>query len=160
MQVSVIIPEYGKLSWSAGWADSRQQKAATTSDVYHIGSISKMYTSAVVMKLVQDGIISLDDPLSKYMDDFQGSERITIKNLLNHTSGIYNYTENIGFQLNTILRRKHWDVEEILRIGKEEGLYFEPGSDHYYSNTNYVILGKKYQANLFRHCYKKNSYLL
>lgn len=141
IQVSVIIPDQGKWSCGAGWADPKQKRVATPSDIYHIGSISKMYTSAVIMKLVQEGIISLEDSLAKYMEGFPGSEKITIRHLLNHTSGIYNYTENKGFQIKTVLLRKQWSVNEMLELGEAGELYFQPGTEHYYSNTNYVILG-------------------
>ncbi len=141
LQVSVIIPDKGKWSCAAGWADPKEKRVATTSDIYHIGSISKMYTSAVIMKLIQDGVISLDDSLAKYVDDFPRNEEITIRHLLNHTSGIYNYTENMGYQLKTVLLRKQWSIDEMLELGKAGEAYFEPVANHYYSNTNYVLLG-------------------
>lgn len=114
LQVSVIIKGKGKWTGSVGWADPKEKRAATVNDLYHIGSVSKMYTSALIMMLVQEGKLSLQDPISKYISSYQQGDKITIRNLLNHTSGLSNYTEDFGYQMKTVLLRNRWTEEDSL----------------------------------------------
>jgi D-alanyl-D-alanine carboxypeptidase len=142
LQVSIIIKGRDKWTGSVGWADPKEKRAAVNNDLYHIGSISKMYTSAIIMMLVQEGKLSLQDPISKYIPNFPQGDKITIRNLMNHTSGISNYTEDLGFQMKTVLFRKKWTEEDIFALVNCQQPKFEPGKNHFYSNSNYVLLGE------------------
>lgn len=66
------------------------------------------------MMLVQEGKLSLQDPISKYISSYQQGDKITIRNLLNHTSGLSNYTEDFGYQMKTVLLRNRWTEEDSL----------------------------------------------
>lgn len=142
LQVSVIIKGKGKWTGSVGLADPKEKRVATINDLYHIESVTKMYTSALIMRLVQEGKLSLQDPISKYIPNYPQGNKITIRNLLNHTSGIANYTENFKYELETVLLRKKWAEEDIIKLVNGQQSEFEAGTKHVYSNSNYVLLGE------------------
>ena len=107
--------------------------------IFQIGSVTKQFTATVILKLQEQGKLSVQDKLSKYITDFAGSDRITIEHLLRHTSGIYNYTNDNRFMNNESL--KHVELERMISMMKEKPLEFQPGSKFSYSNSNYILLG-------------------
>ncbi|MCB0664105.1 MAG: beta-lactamase family protein, partial [Saprospiraceae bacterium] len=114
----------------------------TTDMVSGVGSVTKTITAACIMQLRGEGKLSLDDSLGKYLPSFPNVKpEITIRQLLNHTSGIYNYTDNPN--LNTRISQNYarvWQPDEILNNFVLAQL-FNPGDNWAYSNTNYVLLG-------------------
>jgi CubicO group peptidase (beta-lactamase class C family) len=109
----------------------------SSSTVFEIGSISKQITAAAVMMLVEDGKVSVDDPISKYIAESPGSWRgISLRHLLTHTSGLRNYNGLPGFELRERLKR----AELVKRIGAYPQS-FPPGDAHGYGNINYHLLG-------------------
>ena len=122
-----------------GLADVDARRAPTAATIYEIGSITKQFTSAAIMKLVEQGRVRLDDDLSKYVPQFplQG-KKVSIRQLLNHTSGIHSYTSEPSW-------RKTWnDVlspDEIIKLVAADTFDFAPGSAWRYDNTGYVLLG-------------------
>lgn len=114
-------------------------RAATPTTIYQIGSITKQFTSAAVMKLVDQGRVKLDDDLSKYVPQFplQG-KKVSIRQLLNHTSGIHSYTSSPGWP-------KTWNDEmspdAIVKLVAADSFDFAPGTAYRYNNTGYVLLG-------------------
>ena len=107
--------------------------------VFRIGSITKQFTAAGIMKLVESGKIALDDPLAKYLPDFDtGGRTVTIRQLLHHTSGIPNYTAQPGF----IGKDERLDptTKDLLALVAGKPFSFEPGTSWSYSNTNYILL--------------------
>ncbi|HEY5061764.1 MAG TPA: serine hydrolase [Gemmatimonadaceae bacterium] len=122
-----------------GYADIAAKRRAGPTTVYEIGSITKQFTSSAIMRLVEQGKINLDDDLSKYVPNFPLHGRhVTIGELLNHTSGIHNYTAEPAWQ-------KHWaedlTTDSIVGFVKQDTLDFAPGTKWSYSNTGYVLLG-------------------
>ena len=108
--------------------------------LFAIGSITKNVVAALTLKLVEEGKLSLDDPLSDWLPEYPHvNSTITIRQLLNHTSGIYMFWSNqeIWDELKND-RYKVWTAEEILSYIKEP--YFAPGEGWRYSNTNYLLL--------------------
>jgi D-alanyl-D-alanine carboxypeptidase len=111
-------------------------------DHFRIGSNTKTMTGTVVLQLVQEGRIALSDPLSKYRPDVPGGAGITIAQMLDMRSGLYNYTE-----LESISRTldddptKVWQPEELVALGLAQPRYFAPGQGFHYSNTNMMLLG-------------------
>jgi D-alanyl-D-alanine carboxypeptidase len=103
--------------------------------------------STCILKLEEDGMLSIDDPIDLYLrptlinDTINASSTITIKNLLNHTSGIANSAANNSCQLNILsnLTASH-TLEEAVYCGSSQGELFSPGTDWTYSNTNYTLL--------------------
>lgn len=113
-----------------------------TGDHFRVGSNTKTMTGTVVLQLVDEGEISLDDPVSDYRPDVPNGEDITIRQLLNMRSGLFNYSEEESF--NQTLDddpARVWDPEELVEIGLSEDPYFPPGEGFHYSNTNTVLLG-------------------
>ena len=117
--------------------DAWRAPAATT--IYEIGSITKQFTSAAIMRLVERGRVKLDDDLSTYVPQFplQG-RKVSIRQLLNHTSGIHSYTSPPGWA-------KTWNDElspdAIVKFVAADTFDFAPGSAYRYNNTGYVLLG-------------------
>ena len=122
-----------------GLANVEAWRAPTAATIYEIGSITKQFTSAAIMKLVEQGRVKLDDDLSKYVPQFplQG-KKVTIRQLLNHTSGIHSYTSSAAWQ-------KTWNDElspdAIIRFVAADTFDFAPGTAYRYNNTGYVLLG-------------------
>ena len=114
-------------------------RAATVSTRFAIGSITKQFTAAAILVLVDREKLSLDDTVSKYLPELTGSGRVTIRELLSHTSGYRDYflQEYIPARM-----QRPTSVDSILRTWAERPLDFEPGSQWQYSGTNYVIAGR------------------
>jgi len=108
--------------------------------LFAIGSITKNFVATLTLELVEEGMLSLDDPLSKWLPEYPHiNSEISIRQLLNHTSGIYMFWSNqqIWDDLKKD-RNKIWTHEEVLTYIKEP--YFEPGEGYRYSNTNYLLM--------------------
>lgn len=120
-----------------GLASVELEVPATAATVFEIGSISKQITAAAVMLLVEEGKVSLDDAVSKYIPESPEAWRgVTVRHLLTHTSGLKNYNGLPGFELTERLKR----AEFVKRIGTHP-LGFAPGEAHSYGNINYSLLG-------------------
>jgi CubicO group peptidase (beta-lactamase class C family) len=106
---------------------------------YRIGSVSKQFTAVAVLQLVQKGEIYLDDPVTKYLPDYNTyGETITINHLLSHTSGIPSYTENPVFAEKMF---EDQSKKELIESFEKDSLLFKPGTDWSYSNSGYVLAG-------------------
>jgi len=122
-----------------GLAGREANRAAAASTIYRIGSITKQFTAAGIMREVEQGKILLDDPITKYLPDVPThGQRITVRNLLTHTSGVHNYTDKPEWV-------KRWGEEmtprQIVAFVDTDTLDFAPGTKYSYSNTGYVLLG-------------------
>lgn len=156
----------GSFSWSgaAGIASQNGQVPMTQDTPIYIASITKLYTATAIMRLYEEGALSLDDPMSKYLPEglirgihvYKGkdySHEITIKELLSHTSGIADYyTEKPKggkslFELFLEDPERSWTVDETIeRAQKDLKPNFPPGTDASYSDTNFQLLGKVIEA--------------
>lgn len=154
---SVAIRQDGKLVYSKaiGFTGQSTNKTikATPATVYRIGSISKMYTAALIFQLIQQQKLGMETLLSNYFPAIPNSGKIKIKHLLGHTSGIFNITSDSTF--------KSWyqqpvSKEQMTAKITAHAPVFEPGTNKQYSNSNYILLGyiietitkKTYQLNL------------
>ncbi len=121
-----------------GERDHERGLPATSATVYRIGSITKQFTSAAIMQLVEQGRIGLNDPLTKYLPQYPQWRTVTIRQLLNHTSGIHSYTGNADWV-------KTWNDDlttaQIVAFVAKDTFDFTPGSAYRYNNTGYVLLG-------------------
>ncbi len=122
-----------------GQADIENDVPAIAETVYRIGSITKQFTAAAVMQLVEAGKIGLDDPITKYLPDYptQGHE-VTIRHLLTHTSGIKSYTGLAAWRPTIKLDLTD---EELLALFKDEPFDFTPGERFLYNNSGFYLLG-------------------
>ncbi|AYA26193.1 D-alanyl-D-alanine carboxypeptidase [Rhodococcus rhodochrous J3] len=111
-------------------------------DHVRVGSNTKTWTATVILQQVQDGNLALSDPVSKHRPDVPNGDAITIEQLLNMRSGLYNYTETPEFnQAMDDDPERVWQPEELLDLAFANPPYFPPGEGYHYSNTNYVLLG-------------------
>jgi CubicO group peptidase (beta-lactamase class C family) len=154
---SALIAQHGiiLLQRSYGYKNFRRHVPDDNNTIYQIGSITKQFTATVILKLEEEGKLSVMDKLSKYFPDFQYGDGITLENLLTHTSGIYNYTNDIDAGDSDIVRNpiKKTLVTDI--VFKHQPA-FKPGTQFQYSNSNYYLLGliiekvsgKSYEQNV------------
>ena len=138
---SVLVAEKGTVILKKGYglANMEWDIPNAPDTKFRLGSITKQFTSMLVMQQVEKGLIGLDDPIVKYLKDYpkpQG-ERITVRHLLTHTSGTPNYTEFLDIRRD----RKPYTVEQLIATFSAKALEFEPGSKWHYSNSGYVLLG-------------------
>jgi len=120
-----------------GIIDSDTNVKANTKTIYRIGSISKVFTASIIMKLVEDKKLKLSSPLTRWYPKIKNSSQITIEHMLNHSSGIYNFTNTDEYQ-NYLSKPQTRD--ELYHKILEFGSAFDPGEKSEYSNSNYVLL--------------------
>jgi D-alanyl-D-alanine carboxypeptidase len=136
-------------SWAASLGTSNLATHAPMNQAMHfrIGSITKTFVGTVILQLVDEGKLKLDDPISKYQPEVPNGKNITVREVLNMSSGLYNYSEDDSFEnaLNTELLGNNmdrvWKPQELLDIAFKHPPYFAPGKGLHYSNTNYILLG-------------------
>ena len=135
--VAVGVVDKGKVTTRGyGFANVEHMVPVTDETIFQSGSLGKMFTATAVMLQVEDGKLSLDDPLTKFFPDAPASwQAIKIRNLLNHTSGIPDYTTS------TFDYRKDYTEDELARMAFAQKLEFPAGSRWNYSNTGYALLG-------------------
>jgi D-alanyl-D-alanine carboxypeptidase len=134
----VVIRDGREIKNSAyGTANLELNVPVKTNTVFEIGSITKQFTAAGILLLVQDGRLSVDDKISQHLKDTPVAwANITIRHLLTHTSGIKSYTGLEGFALT-----RHLTPEQFIKAIGAYPLEFEPGASWKYCNTGYNLLG-------------------
>lgn len=138
----VLIAQRGEVVYkrSFGQANIELKVAMQPDHIFRIGSITKQFTAAAILKLAEVGKLSLQDTITKFIQDFPTSgNTITIEHLLTHTSGIKNYT---GLpQWTPEVRRIDATPKAMMHFFKDEPLEFPPGTQFRYSNSGYILLG-------------------
>ena len=140
--VTVLVDRHGEtvFEMSIGMADVAEKRAADVDSVYSIGSITKSFTALATLQLVEGGQLGLDDTVGKWLVDYTGPARdVTVAQLLDHTSGIPNYTEDR--ELYPRLRRDAWTRPAMVANFASLPLAFTPGSRWSYTNSGYYLLG-------------------
>src|SRR5689334_22823529 len=137
---SIAVVKDGKIVYLKAYGSARLEPKtpATTAMRYSIGSISKQFTAAAMLLLQEEGKLSLDDRVSKFIPDLTRANEVTIRQLLSHTSGYQDYWPQdyvFPMMLEPVTARK------ILDLWARKPLDFDPGTKWQYSNTNYVIAG-------------------
>ncbi len=121
-----------------GLANVELNVPATAETVYRIGSITKQFTAAAILLLVEEGKLTLDDPLSTYLPDYpQHAAQVTIRHLLEHTSGIKSFT---GLPNYRVEQPDYVSQEDVIDRFQHLPLEFEPGEKHSYCNSGYFLL--------------------
>jgi D-alanyl-D-alanine carboxypeptidase len=112
-------------------------------DLYmRIGSETKTFTVTAVLQLVDQGKVSLDDPVGKYLDGVPNGDRITLRDLAGMRSGLFNYSEDTGFfKALTSDPQRAFTPQQLLAYAFRHPVMFRPGEKFYYSNTNLILLG-------------------
>lgn len=134
----------GKGAWirSTGKADTQTGDPMNPRDGFRIASITKTFTGTLVLQLVDEGRLTLDDTIDKYVSGIPDGDKITMRMLLNHTSGIFDCDDDPGLS-ETILTEplKQWTPQEMVDIALKYPPYFPPGQGYHYSNTDSILLG-------------------
>jgi len=168
---SVLIAEKGKVIYKKGFglADMEWNVPNQPGTKFRLGSITKQFTSMLIMQLVEQGKLKLDVPISTYLPDYpkKSGEIITIHHLLTHSSGIPNITSFRGFSKD--ISRNSYSPLQLVNLFADSTLQFKPGERNSYSNSGYMLLGyiiekvtgKSYeqvlQENIFTPLNMKNS---
>jgi peptidoglycan/LPS O-acetylase OafA/YrhL/CubicO group peptidase (beta-lactamase class C family) len=143
--LSVELANGATWTGASGRADRRSGERMTPDMRVRIGSLSKMFTAVVVLQLVQEGKIELDKPIATWLPDLlPDGDAITVRQLLQHTSGLYDYFEDRAFVREAYSDpERHWEPRELVAYAVGFPSAFEPGAkDRWsYSSTNYVVLG-------------------
>lgn len=127
---------------TAGEADVAHHRPMRPRDRFRIASITKMMVATAVLGLVEEHRLGLDDPVARWLPDAVDDPRITVRQLLQHASGLYDFGDDgdfIGTALASPERR--WAPAELVAIAGEHPPYFAPGAGFHYSNTGFVLLG-------------------
>ncbi|MBB5205504.1 CubicO group peptidase (beta-lactamase class C family) [Inhella inkyongensis] len=109
-----------------------------------LGSITKQFAAATLLKLIDEGKASLDDRLSKFLPDYPNGQAITLAQLLNHSSGVKSYTGIAGYMVNPI--RAQLSTAELVKVFKDLPVDFAPGQQYRYNNSGYVLVGAVIEA--------------
>ncbi len=131
------IIKYQK-AFGYSYTDNDKKVPADIYTKYRIGSATKMFTAVMIFQLIEEGKLSLDKKLNSYFPNLPNANKITISNMLYHRSGLHDYTHDTNFPEWMDKPKTH---DELIKIIKDKGSDFEPGSAADYSNSNYLLLG-------------------
>jgi len=122
-----------------GMADLEHGIPMRPDHVFRIGSITKQFTGVAILMLVDEGLLSLDDPLTRFFPEYPtGGRTVTVEQLLAHTSGIRSYTSMPEWEPT---QRQDLTVAELIHLFQDQPFDFEPGEDWAYNNSGYILLG-------------------
>src|SRR5215207_7316467 len=138
---AVQTPRY---TWvrALGVADRASGEPMTPEMHHRIGSVTKTFTATLLLKAADEGLLSLDDTIDRYVKGVPNGDEITLRQMANMTSGFADYyLDEQFFDEMTSHPKRVWTTQELVRIGIEDSPMFDPGTEWFYSNTNYVLLG-------------------
>ena len=130
-------------SRAVGFSSIENKRQADAQTLYHIGSISKMFTSVIVHQLLEEGKLKNDTKLSAFFPKLPNADKITIAQLLNHSSGLFNFTRDSNY---LSLCSTYHSNDSLLRMFSRFKPSFQPGEKNDYSNTGYVLLSMIIEA--------------
>src|SRR5882724_5685376 len=138
---TVLVARQGKILLQKGYGfkNAATQAPNTVNTIYGIASLTKQFTAAIILKLQEQGKLSVEDKLSKYYPGYPNGDKITIRHLLSHTSGIYDYTRNREFMSGD--QSQPVALDSMIGLFINKPLDFEPGAKFSYSNSGYTLLG-------------------
>jgi D-alanyl-D-alanine carboxypeptidase len=141
VSAAIVYPDGSLWTGQSGLAILAPQTPLTADTLFSVGSISKTLVAALVGRLAQRGTIGLDDQLSKYVPDFPNAPNVTLRQMLNHTSGIRDPFVDPDMVAAIVNHPSQpWTTAQVLSwIGKP---YFAPGTGYHYSNPNFILLGE------------------
>lgn len=137
----ILIAKKGNVLYKKafGLANMELEVPMKTDMVFEIGSLTKQFTAVAILQLIEQGKLSLNDPITKYIPDYPIKENIiTIHHLLSHTAGIPNYT---NMEKWSSVWRQELTLSETIALFKNAPLDFKPGDEFSYSNSGYILLG-------------------
>jgi len=137
---SVVVIRDGKVivRRAYGMADLERRVPAAPETDYRLASVSKQFTAMAVMLLAKDGKLRYDEPVRDFLPELPAATRgVTVRHLLNHTSGLWDYEDLVAESRTTQLG----DRDVLSLVASKDSLYFQAGSEYRYSNSGYVLLG-------------------
>jgi D-alanyl-D-alanine carboxypeptidase len=146
--VAVVRTPSGVVRVQSGLARRRPRLAMAATDRFRVASMTKSFVATVVLQLVAEGRLRLDDTVERWLPGLvPGGAEITIRQLLDHTSGIFDYYDDARFVRAVIARPgRHWPPRTLVGIATRHRPVFPPGKGWSYSNTNFVVLGLVVEA--------------
>jgi D-alanyl-D-alanine carboxypeptidase len=145
--VVLVKDRAGTRTGAAGFADLGRRSAMRANTSFRIGSVTKSFVAALVLQLAQRGVLRLDDPVERWLPGrVPNGGAITLRQLLNHTSGLYDYSADPLLADAMYRRPVPWLPLSLVAVGTSHPPLFAPGTGWGYSNTNYVLLGLVVQA--------------
>jgi D-alanyl-D-alanine carboxypeptidase len=144
--VGVWVPGRGTWIHAAGLADRATKRPVQVGDYTRIGSITKTFVGTLILQLVGEGKLGLDDPIQRWAPEVPNAQHITVRELLNMSSGLYNYSEDKQWERQAFtptgqVRARQWAPEQLVQVAIAHKPYFAPGQGYHYSNTNTILLG-------------------
>lgn len=141
--LSISLPESNTpITFVSGTTTADGSQGITSHTLFQAGSISKSFTAMMMLQLVAQGKVNLDDPITDYLPQYSQWDDVTIRELLNHTSGIFNYTKAARFdRIRKTDPQAQLSPSQLVNIASAFPSYFPPGKGWRYSNTNYVLAG-------------------
>lgn len=148
IMMSIGTPDNNLWSGASGKTDLAGNINLQPCNITRVGSTVKTFTAVTILLLSEENKLNLDDPINNYLSsdlirNIENANKTTVRQLLQHSSGIYNYIVNARFQtasLNNLT--KVWQRDELLSYARNMKANFAPGTDVQYSNTNYILLGE------------------
>ena len=139
--VAVLVARDGKILFQGGFglADIAKRTPITLETKFRIGSITKQFTAAAVLRLAEQGKLSLGDPLARYFPGFPHGNEVTLRHLLTHTSGLHSYTDKPDF-LGRVT--KAIEPRKLIEWFQDDPPDFAPGVGFHYNNSAYFLLGE------------------
>lgn len=144
VSATIIWPDGRSWTGVNGWADVKQHVPVAPTTAFSAGSVSKTFLAALILQLADEGRLSLDDPVLRWLPTALVPADATIRELLDHTSGLYDFFSNPAIDTALLAdRRRAWTPARAL--GYMRSPYCTPGTCWHYSNSNYVLLGQVVQ---------------
>ncbi|MGM9483931.1 serine hydrolase domain-containing protein [Roseateles sp. NT4] len=144
--VTVLVARGNQLLYKGarGMASIELGVPMQADQLMRIGSVTKQFAATTLLKQIDEGKAKLDDPLSKFLPDYPNGSKITVVQLLNHTSGVKSYTGIAGYMGNPI--RRDLSTAELVKEFKDQPVDFAPGEQWAYNNSGYVLVGAVIEA--------------
>ena len=140
VSAAILFPDGTMWRATSGFADVAAKRRLTADTEFAIASISKTFLGALILAQVEEGRLDLETSVSAYLPDLAIDPLITVRQLLDHTSGLHDYFYDPDIDTALLAdRTRAWTAQDALSYVGEP--YFEPGKGWHYSNTNYVVLG-------------------
>lgn len=173
ISLSIQLQDRDKISdYVSGYYSLANNKKITPDTLFQMGSITKTFTATIIYQLMENNKLKLSDTVSQWLPQYSRWNKITVKDLLHHTSGIYNYTQGRAFDRLIIKNpQKYWSLDELANMAYQHEDLFSPGIKYNYTNTDYILLGliiekitqqsiKEVFDNYFKKYHLNNTYYL
>ena len=142
ISLSISLPSLKQIDLTRGKLIKNGSVEINARDLFQVASLTKTFTAALMLQLEEDGKLNIQEPIGKYLPEYSAWKAITIRQLLNQTSGIADYIDSTNW--GPVLwadQAKVWKPSELIAIAAKLPPYFSPGKGWHYSNTNYVLAG-------------------